>query len=236
MQGPKFVLWVLIAGLTLALLQQKPNASRAQDLPKPDGALVGCSIIDPLDDCIQALFSKVDSRFGMARVPTATKHLTYFNPRNDEERAVVNDLDHSGWVVAFYLAGRRILGERPGPNKTPFAGRRHSVIGGPIAITPAFSGGGQRNQEFEMPEPDQLWEDAQNAMRSFETKNQYDFSVGGWKVEARPIRAGESCLKCHNNNQGTSPSVVDLYHAPSGQPIKVGDALGVAMYAYTRKK
>src|SRR5262245_44490870 len=136
MQVPKFVLCMLIAGLTVGPFQQKPSARQIQDGPKPDGSLVGCSVIDPLDDCIQELFSKADTRFGIARIPT-TMHLDHFNPRNDEERAMVNDLDHNGWVVAFYLAGRRVLGEKPAPKASHFAGIRHSIIGGPIAITPA---------------------------------------------------------------------------------------------------
>src|SRR5262245_3698370 len=93
-----------------------------------------------------------------------------------------------------------------------------------------------------------LWDDAQKAMLEFEKRDQYDFAVNRWNVAARPIRAGESCLQCHNNKpmarNADGVTVIgrrgnlDLYafEARSKTPIKVGDALGVAMYAYARKK
>ncbi len=82
-------------------------------------------------------------------------------------------------------------------------------------------------EQFELPEPLKIWDDAQKAMLEFEKKDQYDFSFGKWSVAARPIRAKESCLKCHNGNVTTAPSLT---------PPKAGDALGVAMYAYARKQ
>jgi len=88
-------------------------------------------------------------------------------------------------------------------------------------------------------------------MRAFDSKNRHEFSIGKWKIEARPIRAAESCLRCHNNNTeaatGNEPKQIDIRNiidarniydglARSKTPIKVGDALGVAMYAYARKR
>lgn len=244
MQNLKLAFCLLVGGIAIAFFQIRGepsvSASQPQDKsskPKPEDMLIGCSVIDPLDDCIQELFSKADYQFGMARMPTTNKHLNQFNPRNDKEKAIVKDLDDGGWLVAFYLAGRWVLGEKPSPAAPRFADLRHSMIGGPIAITPEYLTRGHLNKEIEMPEPDQFWDDSQKALRAFETKDRYEFSIGKWKIEARPIRARETCLKCHNNNnQGATLSVIDLNHAPSQTPIKVGDALGVAMYAYTRKK
>jgi hypothetical protein len=82
-------------------------------------------------------------------------------------------------------------------------------------------------EQFELPAPLKIWDDAQKAMLEFEKRDQYDFSFGKWSVSARPIRAKESCLMCHTGN---------AMNAPGLTPPKAGDALGVAMYAYARKR
>src|SRR5215475_12485147 len=93
-------------------------------------------------------------------------------------------------------------------------------------------------EQFELPEPSKMWDDARKALLEFEKRDQYDFSFGNWSVAARPIRANESCLKCHTSDVGTLPGQIDLEAAmrklggAALTPPKVGDALGVAMYAY----
>ncbi|MGH9767727.1 MAG: hypothetical protein ACREAB_09875 [Blastocatellia bacterium] len=126
---------------------------------------------------------------------------------------------------------------------------RHQIIGGPVLIAPD-DGVSWENERavmdsLKLPAPSELFDEAQKAMRAFDSKNNYEFSIGKWKFEARPIRAAESCLKCHNNTTdnaaGKEPEQIDVRNmhdglARSKTPIKVGDALGVAMYAYAPKQ
>ena len=218
-------LMIGLAGSFITLQINSVSTASAQDAnAKQNGFINGCSdsVIDALDARIQERFSKADKVFGIARVETSTNHIRSFQPATEEERDVVSELELGGWQIGFYLAGRRVLGSK---HKLPYGGYRG--FGGPILIAPQMP----RHSEIRMPELDDLWEHAQKAMLSFDSKNQYDFSVGKWSVTARPIRAKESCLKCHNNfNYGNT---VPVDHAPSPTPLKVGDTLGVAMYAYT---
>lgn len=252
MHAAKFALYLSVAAFVTTFFQSFTGASQTQDkpvLPKPDLIGIGCSVIDPIDEQIQKRFRTVDGMFGITRVMPANRHLNYFMANTAEEKAAVDELENAGLRVAFYLAGRRILGEKPADNVFSLSGRHH-IIGGPVPITQNES---LKNGELmeDLPQPAQLWDDGQKAMRAFETKDHFEFSVGKWKVEARPIRAGESCLKCHfqpqpsAKNTGSTPDFVKQLElnlngattlAPSDRPIKVGDPLGVAMYAYTSKK
>lgn len=243
MRSLKLTLFFLIVGIAVFLFQSRVS-SQSQEKPnpqKPDLLMLGCSVVDPIDECIQELFSKADFRFGMTRVPTRTSHIKYFAPSTPKEVQMVKELEADGWEVGFYLAGRRILGEKPDVNAIKLFADGHSVIGGPISITGALQKGANRSQ-LAMPIAAKLWDEGQKAMRAFESSNRYEFSVGKWTVEARPIRARQDCLKCHNNtttppdNSPISSDFAGIVHAHSKTPIKVGDALGVAMYAYTRKQ
>ena len=70
---------------------------------------------------------------------------------------------------------------------------------------------------------------AQSAYAVFETSEGTDFMTQGWNVVARPVRASqEDCLDCHRYIGLT-------WHGYSGITPKIGDTLGVAMYAYRRK-
>jgi hypothetical protein len=226
----------LIIALSASFTTLQINPARiasAQDAKvKQNGFITGCSetVIDALNECIQERFSKSDMFFGAYRVTPPTLHVNHFVPETQSEREAVSELEKGGWQVAFYLVGRRILG--PKPDLTilthPFPGLKNSIINGPIAITgPFISDRKKLVEQFELPEPMSILDDAQKAMLEFEKKDQYDFSFGKWSIAARPIRAKESCLKCHTGNVTTAPSLT---------PPKVGDALGVAMYAYARKQ
>lgn len=231
---------------------QLVSAVQSQDkktLPNSGLIDVGCSVIDPIDEVIQKRFSNVDGMFGLTRVMPTTQHVNYFLAETSEEKAVVDELENAGLQVGFYLAGRRILGQKPADNEISITGR-HLVIGGPIAITRI------EKMKFEelrkvFPDPARFWDDGQKAMRVFETKDRYEFSVDKWKVEARPIRARESCLKCHyqptlsaadkiNGIDLVKQAELSLSRAPriaqSNTSIKIGDALGVAIYVYAKKQ
>jgi hypothetical protein len=179
------------------------------------------------------------------------RSINRFVAETQSEREAISELEKGGWQVAFYLAGRRIL--RPKSDTSPALGlipHDSSIINGPIAITPSgmfdeperaqahstdpieiissvMSGRRKMREKLGLPEMPEIWDDAKKAMLEFEKRDQYDFSFGKWSVAARPIRAKEACLKCHTGEGFTAPGLA---------PPKVGDALGVAMYAYGRKQ
>jgi len=265
-----FSLIIALSASFLTLQINPARIASAQDPKvKQDGFITGCSetVIDALDERIQERFSKAEMFFGYDRVTPPTLHVNYFVAETRSEREAISELEKGGWQVAFYLVGRRVLG--PKPNFTElsllFPGQYPSVINGPLAITAPSrfeerepdsasdsrtrSSAILRNipnvanmiEQFELPEPMSMWDDAQKAMLEFEKRDQYDFSSGKWSIAARPIRAKESCLKCHTGDPATPPGVSRnvnpfTHNAPKLAPPKVGDALGVAMYAYARKQ
>jgi hypothetical protein len=222
-----------LSALFVTLRINSAGIASAQDAKVKQGGFInGCSdsVIDALDECIQKRFSKADGVFGRARVETSTDHVRAFSPETQEERGVISELERGGWQVGFYLAGRRVLESKP-EHRLLDGGYRG--LGGPVLIVPQI----QPRRVIEptgLPDPGVLWEHAQKAILSFDSKNQYDFSVWKWSVIARPIRAKESCLQCHNNFK--YGNTVPIARAPSPTPLKVGDAIGVAMYAYARKQ
>jgi hypothetical protein len=267
-----FSLMIGLPALLMTLQADSARIATAQDTKvKQDGFITGCSetVIDALDECIQERFSKADVAFGYERVAPQTRHLNRFMAETQNEREAISELEKDGWQVAFYLVGRRVLGPKP---DLPEPQLRYlfpypPVIHGPIAITAPSKfeeratvgraetgplGIYRKNysenemiEEFELPEPMSIWDNARKAAIEFEKRDQYDFSFGKWSIAARPIRAKESCLKCHTGDPATDsryPYNISSYTYPNGlaapklAPPKVGDALGVAMYAYARKR
>src|SRR5215467_10009036 len=196
MRKKRLVAFSLMLGLWALFITPQIDSTitaSAQDAkPRQDGFIIGCSetVIDALDECMQKRFSNADGGlFGMDRVTPPTEHLRSFLPTSLEEREAVSELERGGWQVGFYLAGRRVLQPKP-ERMLEYGGLRG--FGGPILISP------QMRQDrpidrIELPEAGDLWKDAQKAMLSFDSKDQYDFAFGKWSMVARPIRARESC-------------------------------------------
>jgi hypothetical protein len=89
---------------------------------------------------------------------------------------------------------------------------RRSGVQGPAFITPIRAG--------EFPQPDTLLDDGRRALLLFQKGDGYDIAKAGWTVAMRPLRASnERCVQCHAGAEGNSK-------------LKIGDALGVAMYVY----
>jgi len=227
----------LMIGLSASFITLRINSAitaPAQDgKAKPGGFLSGCSMIDPLDDCIQARFKEADRIFGYARVTPET-HIYMFHPKNEEERLAVSELEQEGWRVGFYLAGWRIMDSEPEISRQNSGNmyRRHPVIHGPLPITVNAA-------REDLPVATELRDHAKKAMAAFDTLNQYEFSVQNWSFIARPIRAEEMCLRCHNPRPlpvAGEVTRIPYAPAPGKHPLKVGDALGVAIYAYARKQ
>lgn len=264
-----FAFLLMIALSALFITQQITPAyiASAQDAKvKQDGFIAGCSetVIDALDKCIQERFSKFDMGFGLGRVAQPILAINRFVAKTQSEREAISELEKGGWQVAFYLAGRRILGPKS-DTTAPLGLITHDslIINGPIAITPSSmfddpewvhstdpiviisslsSGRKKMRERLGLPELPEIWDDAKKAMLEFEKRDQYDFSFGKWSIAARPIRAKEACLKCHTGDVAPVPGLPrggylgDGATATGSTPPKVGDALGVAMYAYARKQ
>lgn len=201
-------------------------------------ALLGCSFIDPLDNCIQTRFAQTNRGFGTERVskplhaPISSLGYVYphdwvglFVPENDQEREAIAEIERSGLKMALYIASRRVFGTMPdvNPDQKPFI--YHAPLRGPVALT-------RNSRKIEWPEDLSLWKDAQKAMEDFDSDkatSHNEFSVGDKNFIARPVRAQESCLKCHTPQTyrgiGSNEKVT--------RQLSVGDPIGVLLYAYT---
>jgi hypothetical protein len=213
-----------------------------------DELMIGCSVIAPLDKCIQARFQKVDGRFGMARIIPATLHDgIYFKPETTEESELIQQLECDGWQLAFYLASRRVL--RPDPDHVKHGDQTFEKrsLKGPISFTPVgLYDQDKLTEMLRLPKRQSLMDHVKSAMVEFDKRDRYDFAIGKWMFAARPIRAQESCLKCHNSNATANgywrienPTASPDHtsdNAPGEPPLKVGDALGAAIYAIARAK
>jgi hypothetical protein len=125
-----------------------------------------------------------------------------FQPENASELAVVDQIRKKGYELVVFLAGRSVL-------STPLP------IGvlGPAAVTSV-------RDPKQLPGPATLLPESRAALASFQTGEGYDIRMGDWTVAMRPLRASnEGCVACHSART-----------AETG--IRLGDALGVLMYAF----
>ncbi len=162
--------------------------------------------IPQLNECIQARFLDATA-FGMRRIlPYEFHGVRVFRPENATEGAVVDRLQQQNYEVALYLAGRGIL-----TPPTPLDFPRRDRVQGPAYIT-------RLGNPEELPGPEALLEESRRALISFQKGDGYDIHTSGWTVSMRPLRAtSDKCVACHN-----TPG------------LKIGDALGVAMYVYRK--
>ncbi|HXG91122.1 MAG TPA: hypothetical protein VNN73_01980 [Blastocatellia bacterium] len=213
---------IFLSLVTLAILPGRSiaqrNDRRIQDCEDPDARLLSA-----LDECIQQRFKDIDFTFGYRRIIRAGDTPHRFKPENAKEVQAVGELAKSNLKVVFYLAGRSVLGAKPSePELT--AGK---LIKGPALITLASE------MYANLPKASELWDESRKAMLAFEKTNQYDFTVGKWKFAARAVRASEqSCLDCHVSG-AASLFPVNSQDAQK-RTLRLGDPLGVALYAYER--
>jgi hypothetical protein len=180
-------------------------------------------LISVLDDCIQQRFLDVDQGFGFRRIVRLGETPHRFKPENAKELSIVGYLTKVKLSVVLYLAGRSIL--KPGSDTPEISGDAGRLIKGPVFITD------NDRRVTGSPTALELLEHSQKAMRDFQESDRYDFAIREWKIIARPVRTSDSsCLKCHHYNE-----INILPQAKLGQEsrrLKIGDALGVLLYAY----
>ena len=157
----------------------------------------------------------------MARIVEFSNHLGRFEPEGPAETAAVKALKDGRWRVGFYLGGRALLVPKPTAvewENLKLVGRRVGIEV-PVSIT-------QTGPPDSLPQPLELWRVAEQALREASTKDRQITSLGSWTVDIRPIRASKpSCLECHNS--------FDKRDEPDHSPdLRIGDALGVAIYVY----
>jgi hypothetical protein len=176
--------------------------------------LTAGTIIVSADDPIAALnrsvqdrFNDVDRYFGLRRIVVIGDTPHQFRPESVAEFAAVKALEESGYRVALYLAGRRVLDREPHltPEEPTQLDRR--VIFGPVAVTdPELLPG--------LPQAVDLIDESRVAFNQLVKRDRYDFEIGNLKLTARAVRAtADQCLSCHRGRA-------------------IGDPLGVILYAY----
>lgn len=207
-----------------AVSQSRPSAVSQAREPHP---------LDALDRAVQKCFHNVIG-FGMARIASERR----FEPTTEEEKEAVAALRRGGYSVGLYLVGRGILAETPVERRVAlnrFGGWPGRAISGPIYVSPSSM--------KSLPGAVPLWDETRRALESFASGGErHEFTAGRWRVEARPVRASaESCIECHRARAGfevkplpAAGGAPAAAEAPKGADLKVGDPLGVLLYAYRK--
>lgn len=206
------------AGVPRAGSQSRP-ATATTPAPAPH-------TLDALDRAVQKRFHNVIG-FGMARIATERR----FEPTTVEEKEAVRALKREGYAVGLYLAGRGVLADEPVENRVAwnrFGGGAGRAISGPIYVS--------SSSLKSLPGAVPLWDETRRALESFASGGErHEFTAGPWRVEARPVRASaESCLECHRTRAEFEPKTLPA-EAKKSADLKVGDPLGVLLYAYRKR-
>ncbi|HEY0170261.1 MAG TPA: hypothetical protein VGB98_04355 [Pyrinomonadaceae bacterium] len=232
---PKLLLLTLAVASALASGIQFPRAV-SQSQPSAVAVMSGerePHPLDALDRAVQKRFHNVIG-FGMARIASERR----FEPTTEEEKEAVAALRREGYSVGLYLAGRGVLAEVPVEKRVAlnsFGGWPGRAIAGPIYVS--------SSSLKSLPGAVPLWDGTRRALESFASGGgRHEFTAGLWRVEARPVRASaESCIECHRARAGFEikplPSGVGApvaAEAAKDADLKVGDPLGVLLYAYRK--
>lgn len=232
--GLKLLLLTLSVASALAFGAWSPSAV-SQSRPSAVSVVSGAREphpLDALDRAVQKRFHNVIG-FGMARIASERR----FEPTTVEEKEAVAALRRGGYSVGLYLAGRGILAETPVEKRVTlnrFGGWPGRAISGPIYVSPSSM--------KSLPGAVPLWDETRRALESFASGGErHEFEAGRWRVEARPVRASaESCIECHRVRAGfevkplPAAGGAPAAGAPKGADLKVGDPLGVLLYAYRK--
>lgn len=192
-----------------------------------------------LDAVVQARFAEVPTNdFGMGRI--GPRH-ELFRPVKPSEQVAIDSLHRVGQEVVFFVAGRNYL------QNWPTAGGYPASLQGPVYMTkkplkvvatqtkgayfapnqPVFhtpQAPSDLPSEAELREPIKEMLNSSSRWDHTATLDSKTFIAGTWNVMAVPVRATKSeCVGCHN-------------HLSRRDPPRLGDPLGIALYAYHTKK
>ena len=216
---------VALVGATRFASRPSPAVS-SRGNPAPRSASEA-SPVDALDHSVQERFRTLTS-FGMSRMPLVPQHVYQFDPETPEEKAAVADLRNQGLSVGLYLGGLGLLGSPMSEADWKKGGEYdlRRAISDPIVVSGAATPEG-------LPKPWELQEIGRRALEASAAGDRYEASFGRWSVDVRPVRASQSaCLECHKAG-GTAAERES--GAGTRPDLKVGDALGVAVYLYARE-
>ena len=222
------VVFALFPGRTGATLLIAPQHDLGEDADN--------RLLSLLDERIQQRFGlaariqrrsqDIDNGFGYRRIVNVGETPHRFKPENAKELKVVDALRVARLNVVLYLAGRRPPGEQP--DAATIVARK--LIQGPAFVVST------NQQNADLPGPAELWAQSRTALLAFQSSQSYDFAIGKWKFSARPVRATEqSCVDCHNAGATRSvrlPSTNGVSELQITKPLRIGDLLGVVLYAY----
>ena len=197
----------------------------------------------PLDKAMHDRF-EVPENFGMGRLVTMPEHVSTPVLSSSAARQAARVLEAQGWDVNFYLGGRELLdlhrkirsigAGRLAPQSAQQS-RQWSLLRssphlrlvnqpfrdlrGPVALMPTA---GQ-----DAPDRDEVGALAKLALQADNPRG-YRGYVGEWKLAAYPVPATkQACVDCHNSPEN---------RRQLGRPVKVGDTLGVTVYAFRHAK
>lgn len=213
------------AGMTLfaaTIVTASVVGTRQMGWPSPRPSISAePSPIESLDERIQWRLHGHEGN-GMMRLIHPLLHRDQFNPETPAEKKVIEDLQAAGWTVGLRLGARDL--------NMPSSSSVHRADPGlslPIDIT-------GRGFPVSLPTPDDLREVGCKALESSDWAGRgvESGSFGRWSVEARVVRADrQACISCHASREKPSSAA----QAAAGR-LKIGDAVGVAIYYYTRQR
>ena len=205
------------AVVTTSVVGTRRPASSPPPRPVPSAA-TGEDPIDPLDRCVQRRLHE-HTGFGMSRLADDLIQLHRFVAESPEEESVLAEFRGSEMAVGLYLGARELLAA--GPSAT--GGERD--IGRPIVVAGGIS-------PEDLPRPHDLREVGRAALAASGGDGSASGSLGRWSVSARVVRADrQSCLECHTP---AGAAAFPNRGKDGERRLKIGDALGVAIYAYAR--
>jgi hypothetical protein len=200
---------LLAASVVAASLVGSRPIGRPSPTVPSSSAAEESSPIESLDAIIQDRLHGHDGN-GMMRLIHPVLHRDKFVPETPAERKCVEGLQASGWSVGLRLGARDSRSQ-----EYPTQDRE---LTNPMAVT----GEGIPDDS---PGPDVLREVGRRALQESDGAGpgRASGSRGRWSIEARVVRADrQACVGCHSRS--------------SGRDLKVGDALGVAIYYYAGQR
>lgn len=209
--------------LSVAFLFSTNNSGASEAPFLKQENIDSADLISTLDECIQKRFLDVDQGFGFRRIIRSGDTPHRFKPENAKELSIVGYLSKVRLEVVLYLGGRSMLEPRTAAADVNNSTAR--LIKGPVFITD------NDKHATSSPTAMELLEHGQKAMRTFQKSDRYDFAIREWKIVARPVRASDaSCLKCHHSD-GINV-LPEAKVEQESRKLKIGDPLGVLLYAY----
>lgn len=217
--------WTILVFVSLSVDRYQFGVS-GQTTPKANTPSL--NLIDTFDEAIQQRFI-TEPDFGIRRVqptyPTNPHISEYFNPKDGVESESVEKFLNEDFKVSLYLFGRRItkeVDEKSDEMKFTINYRLHN----PMAVT-------KNVKPQTLSSPRKLLKEIKAAFQELQTKDSFEFNNGNWSYIARPVRAQESCVKCHTDYVIAEKTGKSDYKF---RKRRAGDANGILVYGFLKDK